>query len=204
MKRYLALLLTVLTLFGAFGASFPALSVSAAGDREYFFDFEKYSVGAQLSGGELVPSGFFHQVDQDMIGNNGRVYYLASRAGRGDTQLTLKTDYAEKLIEFDYLYSGDFDKIGGFYTAAYQNGNDSVYTIFSPVYHFQLNLQFPSEGFEGKRFRPRRQRYDDGRGERLVQGKDRFCGRYRIREDMESGGGRARRLERHGHDHASD
>ncbi|MCQ2424517.1 MAG: hypothetical protein MJ070_00075 [Lachnospiraceae bacterium] len=138
MKRYLALLLTVLTLFGAFGASFPALSVSAAGDREYFFDFEKYSVGAQLSGGELVPSGFFHQVDQDMIGNNGRVYYLASRAGRGDTQLTLKTDYAEKLIEFDYLYSGDFDKIGGFYTAAYQNGNDAVYTIFSPVYHFQV------------------------------------------------------------------
>ena len=137
MKRYHALLLTVLTLFGALGTSFPSLSVSATGKKEYFFDFEKYSVGSALHGGELTASGFFHQVD-NAGGKNGKVYYLASRAGRGDSQLTLKTDYAEKLIEFDYLYSGDFDKIGGFYTAAYQNGNDSVYTIFSPVHNFQV------------------------------------------------------------------
>ncbi len=151
MKRYLSMLLTVLTLFGVFDTSFPALSVSAAGDKEYFFDFEGLSNGARLSGGDLTASGYYNQV-VDVRSDYpayGKVLYISSRSDRGDTALSIATGYAEKIIEFDYLYSGDFDKIGGIYTAAYQNGNDSVYTIFSPVYNFQVKDSKASDSVLG-------------------------------------------------------
>lgn len=123
MKHLLTALLTLAVLLAAL-----TVSVSAAG-TEFNYDMDS----------SVPTTGGFYAVATDSGDPTyGKVVYLASRAGQGDSQITVQTDYAEKLVEFDFLYSGDFGTYGGLYTAIYQNGDASVYTILSPIYNCQI------------------------------------------------------------------
>lgn len=123
MKHLLTALLTLAVLFAVL-----VVSVSAAG-TEFSFDMDSSVPAAD---------GFCAVTTDCGDPTYGKVIYLASRAGQGDSQITVQTDYAEKLVEFDFLYSGDFGTYGGLYTAIYQNGESSVYTILSPIYNCQI------------------------------------------------------------------
>ena len=127
MKRFLSIVQAILLLLTVL----PVLP-AAAEAKDYRFDFEGNAAGGALTGSELAVSGFYHQVVGG-VDTHGNVLYLASRAGEGDTTVTLPCGYAEKLVEFEFLYSGDFGAGGGLRCGIYQSGSKRVSALISPV-----------------------------------------------------------------------